>query len=321
MMQSHPPLVLLGHGTRDREGRQAFLDFAERFQQYDLSRPIIPCFLELTEPLLQSGLDQAVERGYQELTVLPVLLFAARHGKFDITQALDQARLQYPHLTLYYGRHFGISLHWLTLWQQRLQQIQANSLVPPEETLLLFVGRGASDPDANGDVYKLARLIWEGSGYQGVEVCFTGITHPRLEAGFERIWTWNPRQVIVLPHLLFTGVLVKRIQTVVQQQQTDHPQVPIHLLPEIGTDPALFELIKEREEEARLGQVQMNCDLCKFRRAVGVSQGSHHDHGHGSDHHHHHHHSEEVAGSTLYHGVMDLYPQPETYHQRAWQVP
>lgn len=321
MMHSHPPLVLLGHGTRDPDGRQAFLDFAERFQAYDPSRPIVPCFLELTEPLLQSGIDRCVDLGYHEMTVLPVLLFAARHSKFDITTALDRARQRHPQITLHYGRHFGVSLQWLTLWQQRLKQVQSESAVSPENTLLLFVGRGSSDPDANGDVYKLARLIWEGSGYQGIEICFTGITHPRLEAGFERIWTWQPQQVIVLPHLLFTGVLSKRIQLVVEQQRTLFPKVPIHLLSEIGADPVLFELMQEREQEARTGQVMMNCDLCKFRRAASAELGSethsHHDH-----HHHHHDHAHpETGGPVHYHGVRDLYPQPEDYHQRAWQIP
>ncbi len=320
LSHSHPPLVLLGHGTRDLDGRQAFLDFADRFQQYDHSRPIVPCFLELTEPLLQAGIDQCVDLGHQELTVLPVLLFAARHSKFDITNALDRARQKHPQLTVHYGRHFGVSLHWLTLWHRRLEQIQQHSSIPPEETVVLFVGRGASDPDANGDVYKLARMLWEGSGYKGIEICFTGITHPRLEAGFERVWTWQPKQVIVLPHLLFTGVLVKRIQTVVDQQRAHFPHVPIHLLSEIGADPALFELMKEREQEARLGQVVMNCDLCKFRRAASLIHGlDHHHHHHDHDHHSHDH--SHASTAVQYHGVPDLYPQPEDYHQRAWQIP
>ncbi len=304
------PLVLLGHGTRDQAGRQAFLKFAQHLQYYDPSRPIIPCFLELTDPLLQAGLDQCVDRGFHEVTVLPVLLFAARHSKFDITHALDQARQRHPDLTIHYGRHLGVALQWLTLWQQRLHQIQSS--IAPAETVILFVGRGSSDPDANGDVYKLARLLWEGSQYKGIEVCFTGITHPRLEAGFERVWTWNPKRVVVIPHLLFTGVLVKRIQTVVQAQLATHPQIPIQLLSEIGSDPVLFDLIREREAEARQGQVMMNCDLCKFRQAFS-HLGHHHthesDHTHGEQPHHH------------YHGITDLYPQPENYHHRAWQVP
>lgn len=75
---------------------------------------------------------------------------------------------------------------------------------------MLFVGRGSSDPEANAEACKLARLLWEGSGLAAVETCFIGITHPRLPVGLERALSWQPRRVIVLPYFLFTGVLVKK---------------------------------------------------------------------------------------------------------------
>ncbi|MEM8610762.1 MAG: sirohydrochlorin chelatase [Cyanobacteria bacterium P01_H01_bin.105] len=323
MSQSNP-LLLLGHGTRDANGRQAFLDFAHQFQTYDASRPVIPCFLELSDPLIQVGIDRCVELGYQELTVLPVLLFAARHSKFDVTNELDRARQRHPQLTLHYGRHFGVSLRWLELWQKRLEQADRESAVPREKTVLLFVGRGASDPDANGDVYKLARMLWEGSGYGDLEVCFTGITHPRMERGFERARAWNPERIIVIPHLLFTGVLAKRIETIVEQQQVNYPGIEVQSLSVIGTDPILFELIRDREQEAQTGQVAMNCYTCKFRQTVSAQGHGHHehnhDHGHNNNHGHGHGHA-HPEGQTLYHGIPDLYPEEEDYHQRAWQVP
>jgi Uncharacterized conserved protein len=87
------PLLLIGHGTRDADGRETFLEFARAYQQLDHSRPVVPCFLELTEPNIQEGIDRCVEQGYTELSALPLLLFAARHNKFDITNELDRAKL------------------------------------------------------------------------------------------------------------------------------------------------------------------------------------------------------------------------------------
>ncbi|MGB5967302.1 MAG: hypothetical protein WBG70_03145, partial [Spirulinaceae cyanobacterium] len=63
--------------------------------------------------------------------------------------------------------------------------------------------------------------------------------------------------------------------------------------------------IREREIEAQLGKVAMNCEMCKFRLAAVDGQAhQHHEHGH----HHHHHDS-------------DPYAKPEDYHQRIWQTP
>ncbi|MDJ1171263.1 sirohydrochlorin chelatase [Roseofilum sp. BLCC_M154] len=304
------PLLMIGHGSRDREGRDAFIDFAAAYEALDPSRPVIPCFLELTEPSILEGVKRCVEQGYTDLSALPILLFAARHNKFDVTNALDAARLEYPQVTFHYGRHFGITPSILDLWRDRLTALDTPDY-PRADTVLLFVGRGSSDPDANGDVYKLARMVWEGSGYQTVETCFIGITHPRLEEGFRRARLYQPKRIIVLPYFLFTGVLVKKIADITAQQQEEFPEINHVCLSEMGIDPLLMQLVRDREIETQLGQVQMNCELCKFRlAALGDGDHSHsHDHGHG---HHHHDHD---------HPPVDPYADPQAYHQRIWQVP
>jgi sirohydrochlorin cobaltochelatase len=309
---------MIGHGTKDTEGRNAFLEFAEIYQKLDASRPVIPCFLELTDPTIQQGVDLCIEKGYTEISALPILLFAARHNKFDVTNELDRAKQRYPQLNFYYGRHFGINPEILQLWSDRLSQLDQPEHNPQgikrEETVLLVVGRGSSDPDANGDVYKLARMLWEGSNYLQVEICFIGITHPRLEEGFRRARLYQPKRIIVLPHFLFTGALVKKILTVSQQQQETYPDIVINNLPEMGLAPELFSLLRQREIETQLGLVQMNCEACKFRlAAVNGGENHHHHHDHDHDHHHHHHDHD--------HSPPDPYANLEAYHQRIWQVP
>jgi len=39
-----------------------------------------------------------------------------------------------------------------------------NNNLKPEESLLVVVGRGSSDPDANSNVSKITRMIVEGIG-------------------------------------------------------------------------------------------------------------------------------------------------------------
>ncbi len=325
------PLLLVGHGSRDADGRQGLLDFAAAYQAMDTSRPVVPCFLELTEPTIQEGVDRCIEQGYTELSVLPVLLFAARHNKFDVTNELDRARQRHPQLRFHYGRHFGITPAIVDLWRSRLAELDQPNHNPHHisraDTVLLFVGRGSSDPDANGDVYKMARILWEGSGYNTVETCFIGITHPRLEEGFRRARLYQPKRIIVLPYFLFTGVLVKKIFDVTAQQQELCPDIELVCLPEMGLHPDLFTVLREREIETQLGQVQMNCEMCKFRLAALANGSSPHSHAHSHDHHTHHHgHSHDHShphshGHGHDHPVEDPYAEPEQYHHKIWQVP
>ncbi|NEO97998.1 MAG: sirohydrochlorin chelatase [Symploca sp. SIO2E9] len=338
---------MIGHGTRDQKGCQTFLDFAKTYHTLDPSRPVVPCFLELTGPTIQEGVDQCVEQGYTEISALPILLFAARHNKFDVTNELDQARRRHPQVKFYYGRHFGITNSILDLWRNRLAELdqplekQGNSKVLSsqsplspipnlhsqastresanidnrQDTVLLFVGRGSSDPDANGDVYKMARILWEGSGYKTVETCFIGITHPRLEEGFRRARLYQPKRIIVVPYFLFIGLLVKKIFETTAQQQEQYPELTINCLPEMGIQPQLLSILREREIETQLGQVQMNCEMCKFRLSA-VSHGNSHGHSH-----HHHHHQGHTHDHSHSHNAPDPYADIEQYHQRIWQAP
>ena len=304
------PLLAIGHGTRNDRGRQTFLDFVATYQKLDPSRPVIPCFLELTKPTIQEGIETCIQKGFEYITALPILLFAARHNKFDVTNELDRASAPYPQLSINYGRHFGITPKIIQLWRERLAQLDRPEHNPynisREDTVLLFVGRGSSDPDANGDVYKLARIMWEGSGYKTVETCFIGITHPRLEEGFRRAYLYQPKRIIILPYFLFTGTLMEKIFTISAQQQEQYPDIDFACLPEMGIAPELLQVFREREIEAQLGQVAMNCEMCKFRLAAVDEHGHYHHH---HDHHHHHH------------GNHDPYAKLEDYHQRIWNTP
>ncbi|MEM9567102.1 MAG: sirohydrochlorin chelatase [Cyanobacteria bacterium P01_E01_bin.34] len=311
------PVLLIGHGSRDSDGRQALLDLAAAFVEVDRRRPVIPCFLELTEPTIADGVAECDRLGYTDVVALPVLLFGARHNKFDITNELDALHRHYPHITFHYGAPLGITHSLLSELKQSLAAAeQALSPVDKADTSLLFVGRGSSDPDANSEACKLARLVWEGSGYQSVDVCFIGITHPRLEVGFDRTLMMNPKRILVLPYFLFTGVLVKKIQAAAAARNAAQAETEIVCLSELGISPAVLQSLYEREREAQLGHIQMNCQLCKFRIAASDSVGSahqHHSHYHGHNHHSHGHHHHTAA--------TDPYAQESDYHQRIWTVP
>ena len=46
--------------------------------------------------------------------------------------------------------------------------------MPLSETLLVVVGRGSSDPDANSNVAKVTRMLVEGFGFGWGETVYSG---------------------------------------------------------------------------------------------------------------------------------------------------
>jgi sirohydrochlorin cobaltochelatase len=318
-------LLLVGHGSRDPDGQREFLEFAEKVQRAAGNRSVVPCFLELAQPTIAQGLARCMELGYRDVAAVPVLLFAARHNKHDVPAEFDHVREHHPELRISYGRHFGITTEIVDGLRALITQAERQSTRPQigrDQTVVLLVGRGSSDPDANGDVCKLARILWEGSGLLSVETCFIGITHPRLPEGLQRCLLLQPQRIIVLPYLLFTGVLVKRIAAMARDFGQAHAEVEVLLTDDIGELPVFMELLFEREREALAGAVNMNCDACKWRRA-GLAQEHGHSYGHadaphhGPEHLHTHGHSHSHAHD--HQQTDDPYADLQAYHERIWK--
>ncbi len=149
---------------------------------------------------------------------------------------------------------------------------QAIAAAPTEvarhETLLVVVGRGASDPDANSNVAKVMRLLWEGMGFGWGEVAYSGVTFPLVAPALEHAARLGYRRVIVFPYFLFTGVLVKRIYDAVDEAAAKHPGIEFLKAPYLNDHPLVVDTFLDRIEEMLVGQNLMNCAMCKYREQV-----------------------------------------------------
>lgn len=170
--------------------------------------------------------------------------------------------------------------------KSRLTEIGENLDHTNSDTAVLLLGRGGSDPDANSDLYKIARLLWEKTNYKIVEPAFMGVTNPLTAEGVERCIKLGAKKVIILPYFLFTGILMKRLEEMVRTFQHQYEATEFKLAGYFGYHPKLQTILIERVEEALKGEVKMNCDTCQYRFAA-MEHVHHHHHGH--DHHHHHH--------------------------------
>ena len=298
-----PAILIAGHGSRDVEGTAEFHQLVELFAHRDPSR-IVECgFLEFAKPVIQEGIDRCVERGANMVTVLPGMLMAAGHAKNDMPSEVHEARKRYPNIAFHYGRHLHLHANIIQLCTMKIAEVESSAApVERQDTLLLVVGRGSSDPDANADVQKLARLLWEGMGFGWAAACYIGVTTPLLTEALARCHRLGFKRIIVFPFFLFTGILEKRIRRLTLEFAADHLDTEFLCADYLNAHSLLLDVFVERSEEAVQGSPNMNCELCKYRvqlpgfeEAVGQPQYGHHHHvrGAGQDgdgHHHGHHH-------------------------------
>jgi sirohydrochlorin cobaltochelatase len=285
-------LLVVGHGTRDPEGVACF----HRLVQLVTDRvetPVAGGFIELSPPPLREAVATLVNQGQQHLGVVPLMLAAAGHAKGDIPAALQRETERHRGLHYQYGRPLGPHPTLLGLMTERIDAVLPIS--DRAETMVVLVGRGSSDPDANAEHAKVARLLWEGRGFAGVEPAFISLAEPGVPAALNRARLLGARRVVVAPYFLFAGVLPTRVE----QQATEWAtgtEIDVRCTGVIGAVPELADLVIARWHEALHGDIRMNCDTCLYRISlpghemrVGSPQRPHHHPDDPADGHSHEH--------------------------------
>jgi len=295
---SAPALLLVGHGTRDEEGAAAFRSFVGVLGERSPGTRVAGGFIELSPPPLADAVDELTADGVTDVAAVPLMLVSAGHAKGDIPAALAREKERHPQLTYSYGRPLGPHPALLSVLERRLDEALGSTPRRPgdrAETTVLLVGRGSTDPDANAEVHKAARLLWEGRGYAGVETAFVSLAAPDVASGLDRCRKLGARRIVVLPYFLFTGVLPQRVRHQARGWAAAHPDTEVVDAEVIGPCAELADLVLERYREAVAGDLRMNCDSCVYRIAlpgfedkVGLPQQPHF-HPDDDGHHHPHH--------------------------------
>ena len=320
-------VMICGHGSRDEAACDEFRRVVDRVAERLPEWPVAMGYLEFARPIIRDGLDSLLARGVDRILAVPGMLFAAGHVKNDVPSVLNTYAAEHG-VRLEMGRDLGIDAKLLAAARDRIDAAlqRAESDIGLDETCLVVIGRGTSDSDANGNVAKVARMLWEGMGFAHAEIGFSGVAHPRTEVAVERATRLGYRRIVVFPYFLFTGVLVRRIYEAADAVAARHPEIEFLQARYLDDHPLVVETFVERIRGILADDVNMNCGLCKYRTQVlgferdqGAPQESHHhhvegigtdghhrhDHDHGHHHHHDHgHHYHHGHGHDHHHGDL-----------------
>lgn len=201
-------ILYIGHGTRSKKGAVEAIAFVQRvIDQIDIPIQEVS-FLELTAPSIAEGFARCVERGAKEIAVVPLFLLAAGHIKQDIPMMLAALQEKYPHIPIDVKDPFGVQESML---DGIAELVFDNTGGVKSQDRLLIVGRGSSDPVIKSDFTAIADGLKTRLGIDHVSVCFLAAAKPTLDEGLEAIAQNAGSRVIVVPYLLFSGLLFAEI--------------------------------------------------------------------------------------------------------------
>lgn len=251
-------VLLVGHGSRCGRSAREMQHLADGVGTALDGVAVEVGYLEMTDPPAGRVIDDLAARGCRRVVVLPMVLLGAGHAKSDVPAIVVEARLRHPEVQFSFGRPLGVTRAPVELLGEAV--VAAGGAGLP----LLMVARGTSDPDANADAYKAARLVAEWTGAPFVHVGFSGVTGPSIPESAEVFARLGHRRIAVAWWYLCHGRLVEQGRDELDRfgQQSGVELVDAGHL---GADLALVPLVLERYREARAGDVVVNCDTCAYR--------------------------------------------------------
>ena len=114
------------------------------------------------------------------------------------------------------------------------------------QTLLLMVGRGSNEAEANAEFARFARLRWERDPVDWLETCFVALARPTLDEGLRVAAALPCERIVVQPHLIFSGELLQGIRAAVVEAQVRFPERQWVVTEHLGADELLVRALLSR---------------------------------------------------------------------------
>jgi len=102
-------LLVISHGSRRAASNEEVFRLTNELRKNagtDLDR-VVCAFLEITEPGIQSAIDELVADGATEIRVFPHFLAAGVHVVRDIPRELEKASARHPEIHITLRPHLG----------------------------------------------------------------------------------------------------------------------------------------------------------------------------------------------------------------------
>lgn len=277
-------LLIAAHGSRDEAGVEECLALAAEWAAVRSDRLQAVGFLEFARPSIGRAIDDLVDRGARRIVVAPAMLTAAGHVKNDVPSEIHAAQTRHPRIEFVMARALDVHPALLDLCAVRFREALAGRVeVAPDRTLLLLVGRGTSDPDANANVARVSRFLCESYKAGWANVAFSGLAEPGVDHALEVCRKLGFARIVVQPYFLFEGLLLQRVRAAVQRHDALDSHADIVCTAHLGVHPLLVRAFEDRVHEALHGDARMSCDVCKYRvrltgreADLGAPQVGHH---------------------------------------------
>lgn len=97
--QSHSfekAVIIIAHGSRLQQTADEMDELVAKLQKSMTAALVMPAFMELQKPDLNTSLKKVVDEGIKTISIVPLFFFTGRHMRDDIPAQVEEAKSLYP---------------------------------------------------------------------------------------------------------------------------------------------------------------------------------------------------------------------------------
>jgi sirohydrochlorin ferrochelatase len=116
-MMPNKALIIVAHGSRKASSNEEVMSLGDKVESL-LSEHymcVMTAFLEFTSPSLEESIFSCVEKGANEIFILPYFLAPGNHVTRDIPAAVEKMQASHPNVKLVLQEHIGSVSGMITL--------------------------------------------------------------------------------------------------------------------------------------------------------------------------------------------------------------
>ncbi|UOO37901.1 CbiX/SirB N-terminal domain-containing protein [Oscillospiraceae bacterium CM] len=118
-------ILLLAHGSREGDTEKTMAQITSFVKEILVSDMIEEAYLQFRDKNLEAGIKNLIDKGADNIVVIPYFLFAGIHIKEDIPGEIAALNEKYPHVKMTMGSTLGTDRRLAEIVSDRVRQVIA----------------------------------------------------------------------------------------------------------------------------------------------------------------------------------------------------
>ena len=110
-------LIIVAHGSRKASSNEEVMSLGDKVESLlgEHYAYVMTAFLEFSRPSLEECILSCVEKGANEIVILPYFLASGNHVTRDIPEAVEKMQASHPNVKMVLQEHIGSASGMVTL--------------------------------------------------------------------------------------------------------------------------------------------------------------------------------------------------------------